>query len=118
VDTLPVAVTLPELPSVSAGETLEYTVTLTNITPFGKTLNLAAFCPTYTERLFLPGAGAAIETQLALNCGPAGVLQPNALATFAMRLPIPTDATPGTASLTWQLGARGPAAKVTFEIRP
>jgi hypothetical protein len=118
VDTLPIDVTISPLPPTPPGGTLEYTVTLTNVSAYEKTLNLAAFCPTYMERLFLPGAGAAIETHLALNCGPAGVLQPNGSVTFAMRLPIPADATPGTASLTWQLGARGPAAKVTFEIRP
>ena len=118
VDTLPIDVTISPLPRTPTGGTLEYTVTLTNVSAYEKPLNLAAFCPTYTERLFLPGAGAAIDTQLALNCGPAGVLEPNASATFAMRLPIPADATSGTASLTWQLGTRGPAAKASFEIGP
>ncbi len=118
VDTLPIDVTISPLPRTPTGGTLEYTVTLTNVSAYEKPLNLAAYCPTYTERLFLPGAGAAIDTQLALNCGPAGVLEPNASATFAMRLPIPADATSGTASLTWQLGTRGPAAKASFEIGP
>jgi len=118
VDTLPIDVTISPLPRTPPGGTLEYTVTLRNVSAYDKPLNLAAFCPTYTQRLFLPGAGAALETQLALNCGPAGVLEPNASATFAMRLPIPRDAASGTASLTWQLGARGPAAKASFEIGP
>lgn len=118
VDTLPIDVAISPLPRTPPGGTLEYTVTLRNASAYDKPLNLAAFCPTYTERLFLPGSGTAIETRLALNCGPVGVLLPNASATFAMRLPIPADATPGTASLTWQLGTRGAAAKASFEIGP
>ena len=118
VDSLPIDVTISPLPPAPPGGTLEYTVTLTNVSAYDKPLNLAAFCPTYTESLFLPGASAAIQTHLALNCGPAGVLAANVPLTFAMRLPIPADAPPGTATLVWQLGGRGPAAKVTFEIRP
>ena len=117
-DTLPIEVTISPLPRTPPGGTLAYTVTLTNVSAYDKTLNLAAFCPTYTERLFLPGAGAAIETHLALNCAPAGVLGANASVMFAMRLSIPADAMAGTASLTWQLGTRGPAAKASFEIGP
>ena len=118
VDTLPIDVTISPLPPTPPGGTLEYTVTLTNVSAYDKPLNLAVVCPTYTERLFVPRASAATETRLALNCGPAGVLAANVPVTFAMRLPIPADATLGTATLVWQMGARGPVAKATFEIRP
>jgi hypothetical protein len=118
VDTLPVAITLSALPATKPGGTLDYTVTLTNVSEFAKPINLATLCPTYTERLSLPAGRPAIETQLALNCGPAGVLQPNLPVTFSMRLPIPADAAPGTAGLLWQLGTGGPGAKATFEIGP
>jgi Protein of unknown function (DUF4232) len=118
VDTLPVAVTLSPLPPTPPGGILDYTVTLTNVSPFDKSLNLAALCPTYTERLSFTGSRAAVDIHLALNCGPAGVLAAHFPMTFAMRLPIPADAPPGTASLVWQLGERGPGAKGAFEIRP
>ena len=117
-DSLPVSVSLSPLPPTTPGGTLDYSVTLTNTMAFDKPLNLAAFCPTYTERLFVPGATVSVGTHLALNCGPAGVLAPHVPATFAMRLPIPADAPPGSATLVWQLGDRGPGVKMTFEIRP
>jgi hypothetical protein len=118
VDTLPIAVTLSPLRATKPGGTLDYTVTLTNISPFDKPLNLAALCPTYTERLAFPGGHAPVDTRHALNCGPAGVLAADVPVTFAMRLPIPADAPPGTASLVWQLGERGPGAKAAVAIRP
>ena len=112
------AVSLSPLPATPRGGTLDYTVTLTNISPFDKPQNLAAFCPTYTERLLLPARAAAVETHRLLNCGPVGVLAPNVPVTFAIRLPIPADAAPGAATLVWAIGSRGPAAKATFEIVP
>jgi hypothetical protein len=117
-DTLLVAVALSSLPVATPGGTLEYNVTLTNISPFDKPLNLNASCPNYAERLFLPAAKASLDTRLALNCGPTGVLAAHVPVSFAMRLPIPANAQPGTASLVWQLGERGPAAKSTFQIGP
>ncbi|HEY3073342.1 MAG TPA: DUF4232 domain-containing protein [Candidatus Limnocylindrales bacterium] len=116
VDTLPVSVTLSAIPKIAPGGTLDYTVTLTNISPYDQPLNVAAFCPAYTERLLLPRARKAIETLLALNCEPVGLLMANVPVTFRMRLPIPSDSPMGTATLIWQLGSRGPAAKATFTI--
>jgi hypothetical protein len=116
VDSLPVSLTLSALPASTPGGTLQYTVTLTNVSPYEKPLNLAAFCPAYTVRLFLPNERNAIETQFALNCEPVGVLEANVPVTFAMRLPIPTDSPTGTATLVWQLDTRGAAAKATFTI--
>lgn len=117
-DTLPVKVTLAALPATAPGATLDYTVTLTNLSALDKPLNLAAPCPTYVTRLTLPGSGRSTVAHLRLNCDAAGVLEPNVPANFAMRLPIPADAPPGTATLVWQLGDRGPAAKGTFTIAP
>jgi hypothetical protein len=118
VDTLPVRVTLSSLPATAPGATLDYTVTLTNISAFDKPLNLAALCPTYVERLTLPGSGPSTVAHLRLNCDAAGVLEPNVPMTFAMRLRVPADAPPGAASLDWQLGDRGPSAKEAVTIAP
>ena len=117
VDTLPVSVILSRLSPTAPGAALEYAVTLTNIDAYDKPISLEALCPAYTERLFLPGNAGTFETHLALNCAPVAVLQSGAPVTFAMRLPIPADAPPGTATLVWQLGARGPGAKATFEVQ-
>jgi hypothetical protein len=115
-DTLPVSVALSPLPATVPGGTLDYAVTLTNLSAFDKSLNLAALCPAYTERLYLPNEPKSIETHLALNCAPVGVLAANVGVTFTMRLPIPADSPTGTATLVWQLGTSGPAAKATFRI--
>jgi hypothetical protein len=117
-DTLPVIVTLSALPATAPGATLDYTVTLTNISAFDKPLNLAALCPTYATRLILPGIGTSTVSHLRLNCDAAGVLAPNVPITFAMRLSIPADAPSGAATLVWQMGDRGPAAKATVTIAP
>jgi hypothetical protein len=95
---------------------LDYTVTLTNISAYDKPMNLSAFCPSYVQRLFLPGSSDAIETRLALNCEPAGIMYAGVSATFEMRLSIPADAPPGTATLAWQLGDTGPGVKTRFQI--
>jgi hypothetical protein len=115
-ETLPLSVTLSALPTTTPGGTLDYTVTLTNVSPYDKPLNLRALCPAYTERLFLPSEREAIDTYLTLNCDPVGVLAPHVPVTFMMRLHIPADSLSGTATLVWQLGAGGPAAKAAFKI--
>jgi hypothetical protein len=117
-DSLPVSVTLSSLPIVRPGGMLDYTVTLTNLSPFDKPLNLSASCPAYTQRLFLPGGAAARDTTLRLNCESAAAFPPHVPVVFAMRLPIPADAPIGDATVLWQLGARGAAAKATFVIAP
>jgi hypothetical protein len=118
VDTLPIRVTLASLPASAPGATLDYTVTLTNISAFDKPLNLVALCPTYVTKLILPGIGTSTIAHLQLNCDAAGVLEPSVPITFAMRLPIPADAPSGAAALVWQLGDHGPAAKATVTIAP
>lgn len=116
-DSLPVSVKLSPLPTTGPGGLLEYTATLTYRPAYPKPINLVVFCPNYTQRLFLPDR-RTVETRLALNCGPAGLLTAGASVTFAMRLAVPPDAPPGTATLVWILGDRGPAAKATFQIGP
>jgi hypothetical protein len=116
IDSLPVLVTISALPQVAPGSILEYTVTLTNVTPYDKPLNLAAFCSSYTESISLPKRTATHEETYELNCADAGTLEPNSSLSFAMRVTIPADAPLGTAGLRWQLGQRGPAGKTTFEI--
>lgn len=118
VDSLPVRVDIPPLPSARPGETLDFTVTLTDDSPFGKPFGLGDPCPSYTERLFLPSARQSIDRQLLLNCADAGVLAPGASLAFEMRLSIPADAPSGSGTLIWQLGDRGPAIKVPIQIVP
>ena len=64
---LPVRVTLSPLPPTAPGAVLEYSVTLTNIDLYGKSMSLAAGCPSYTERLTLPGTAGKIETNSGLE---------------------------------------------------
>lgn len=116
IDTLPVRVTISPLPPATPGSTLEFTVTLTNVTPDDKPLNLSAMCPSYTESVSLPNESGTATERYELNCAAAGILQPRSSLTFAMRVAIPADAEVGTAGLVWQLGERGPAAKTTFEV--
>jgi hypothetical protein len=116
VDTLPINVVISSLPATAPGATLDYTVTLTNVSDFDKPLNLAALCPTYVTKLILAGIGTSTVAHLRLNCDAAGVLEPNVPITFAMRLPIPAGTPPGAATLVWQLGDRGPAGKAALTI--
>lgn len=110
---LGVAVSLP--PSVQPGDVLDYTVTLTNHDPYDKPYNLAVMCPSYTERLILPGSTSVAERYL-LNCDPAGVVAGGASRTFEMRLVVPADAPTGLAAVVWQLGQTGAGVKVTLSI--
>ncbi len=114
-DSLPLTVnfTVPE--TVAPGETLRYTVTLTDHEAYGKTDNLAAFCPNYTERLLLAD-GQTVEMSFALNCGPAGTLGEGDSVTFGMELVVPADAATGPATLVWRLGDIGPSAKGDITI--
>ncbi|MBI3751723.1 MAG: hypothetical protein HY263_08750 [Chloroflexi bacterium] len=115
-DSLPFKVTIPPLPTASPGSTYVYVVTLTNTSVYDKPINLSGDCPSYIQRLFLPGEQGSIDTRRLLNCGPAGVLTLGLSATFEMRLEIPSDASPGKATLVWQLGDRGEGVKTTFQI--
>ncbi len=85
-------------PSVRAGDTLEYTVTLTN-----KGEHPVQFdtCPTYWQ-LFEVGQHD-VSGVWRLNCSEVPVLEPNQPARFAMRLPIPAEAPARRALLSWGL---------------
>ena len=115
-DSLPFGVAIPTLPPASPGSTYIYTVTLTNASAYDKPINLSAACPSYVQRLFLPGEPGSIETRRLLNCEPAGVLTVGLSATFEMRLEIPEAAAAGTATLEWQLGELGQGVKLPLEI--
>jgi hypothetical protein len=115
-DSLPIAVVFSALPTTQPGATLEYTVTLANISAYDKPINLAASCPSYSERLMFPGSAVPSVTTLRLNCESAGVLEPGVPKVFSMRLPIAADAPLGTATLVWQLGERGPSMKAAVTI--
>jgi hypothetical protein len=117
-DHLPVAITLSQPPKIHPGDTLTYTVAITNRSAYQKPLDLAGECPNYNETLFLPGSGQTIKVELALNMLPTTFLAAGERATLEMRVPIPADAATGTATIVWQIGARGPAAKATFEVGP
>ena len=92
--------------TVGAGGSLEYRVTLTN--DGHQPLDLVALCPTYEEEMFAdivhgspPLGGKHIY---ALNCAPAGTLQPGAARAFQMIFKVPAGATPGTYTLVFNLG--------------
>jgi len=105
----------PPLPAISmsvpstgrVGVALPYLVTLTNDHP--QALDLSALCPTYEEEL-IPGdlqkGGPPLGGKhfYALNCGPAGSIQPGASVTFQMVFLVPADATPGKYTLFFGLG--------------
>jgi hypothetical protein len=101
---------------VHPGETVTYTITLTNRSAHDKPLNPAASCPSYTQKLFLPETTGAIEARFALNWTEGRELAAGAGATFEMRLEIPEDAAAGSAEFVWQLGNRGPGVKTTLRI--
>lgn len=102
--------------SAEPGQAMDYTVTLVNTSIYGKPINLSAECPSYVEKLYLPGTRTPIESRYLLNCGPAGIMQVGERRTFAMRVDIPADAPSGTATIVWQLGWAGAGDKVQLVI--
>ena len=109
---LTVAYNVPS--SVVAGQTLTYSITLTNVS--GRTISFGT-CPGYTEAL----KQAQVAARYVLNCGPVGSLQTGVGVTFAMEFPIPAASAGSERSgdpdvLTWVLdppllsvNATGPA---------
>jgi hypothetical protein len=114
-DSLPMTVNLTLPATVVPGQTLRYTVTLTDHEAYGKTDNLAGLCPNYTQRLTLAN-GRVVQVGHALNCAPAGTLGAGDAVTFGMELAVPADAVPGSATLVWRLGDLGPSGKGQLEI--
>lgn len=94
--------------TVRAGETLEYTVALTNAGP--RPVEFAT-CPTYQQ--VLQRGQQVVTGDWRLNCGAVPVLEPKDRVRFAMRLPVPADMPARRALLTWIL--EGSSA---FGLRP
>lgn len=103
----------PPLPAISmqvpdqghVGRALPYLVTLTNDR---SSPDFTSLCPNYEEEMFAdiahgspPLGGKHIY---ALNCGPAGSIQPGASLTFQMVFLVPLGAAPGTYTLVFGLG--------------
>jgi hypothetical protein len=87
---------------IIAGKTVDFTVTLTNISgaPF-----VFDTCPAYDEG-FTPDAVVAYQ----LNCGPVGAIQAGASVTFAMRFTVPPGTPAGPQKFRWALrGVDAPA---------
>jgi hypothetical protein len=84
-------------PTVRAGATLSYFVTVRNAS--GEDYPLTP-CPDYAEDL------TAVKTAgwfYQLNCSPAGAVRAGASVTFQMRLDVPANAPAGATTLLWQL---------------
>jgi uncharacterized protein DUF4232 len=91
------ALTAPE--SVARGETLRYTVTLTN--PTNAAIKLAP-CPSYTQSLYTEGRTQ--NSTYLLNCaGAAGQIPARSSVSFAMEAVVPADMTGPGVKLSWNL---------------
>jgi len=88
---------------VRPGKTLSYEVTLTDP---GRLPVALRPCPRYTEWMAgktTAGRWRATKHAYALNCAPVGHIPAGGSATFAMRLRVPANLTPGLAKLSWGL---------------
>ena len=105
---LPAAVVLSAPVTATAGDTIMFTVDLTNR---GATPASLTTCPSYTEDLIVAGRALkppAARTYL-LNCDAIGArIAPGASIALAMRYPIPPDTQPGPVVLAWSLDPGGP----------
>lgn len=85
--------------SVARGETLRYTVTLTN--PTSAPIQLAP-CPAYTQSL--NSEGRSQDSSFTLNCaGAAGVIPAGSSVSFAMEAAVPADLAGQGVKLSWTL---------------
>jgi hypothetical protein len=104
------AVTVAE--TSAAGDTLRYTVTLSNP---GKAAVALSPCPAYTQSLFADGVAASSTWRL--NCGASGnQIAPGASVSYQMQLAIPAGLKAGDAKLSWQL-QNGPAVGTLTSVR-
>lgn len=88
---------------VHPGKTLSYEVTLTDP---GRLPVALGPCPGYTEWVAgktTTGRWRATKHAYALNCAPVGHIPAGGSATFAMRLRVPPNLTPGLGKLSWAL---------------
>lgn len=96
----------------SRGDTLRYTVTLSN--PTDSPVALAA-CPAYTQTVYAEGRAAA--STLLLNCsGAGGQIPARSSVSFEMQAQVPADLAPGSAKLSWSL-QDGPAVGKVLSLR-
>ena len=93
---------------VAPGDTLAYTVTLTN--PTARRIGLQQ-CPSYQEGI--KGQPSSVHSYQ-LNCDGAHSIGPHRSLTFAMQLPLPDRAERGPAVLDWHLQAPGPVRQAQF----
>jgi len=102
------SVVLSVPPSVTAGDDLAFTVTLTNR---GAAPAVFSPCPTYTEDLIIDGRALKPpeSRQFLLNCAAVGsALAPGATVTLQMHYAIPTSIRPGPVELVWEMDPGGP----------
>ena len=103
--------------TAAPGQSLEFTVTLTN--PSG-TDYLLDPCPTYTEFV---GSGAAtfwVATvrDYYLNCDVTPTIPAHGSVTFEMRLQLPADQPGGMAKFGWDIqGGAGPGANAPLDVQ-
>ena len=105
---VPASVSISAPASATAGQVLEFTVTVTNI---GTTSASLDPCPTYTEDLIVGGRALkppALRGYL-LNCPLIGSqIAPGASVVLAMRYPVPSDVGTGPVELLWGMDPGGP----------
>jgi hypothetical protein len=109
----PLRVTMAAPQTTKAGETLVFTVTITNT---GRDPYLFTPCPSYREYVEV-GSGTTTTTTerfYYLNCSAASMIDPGRSLTFSMELPVGTAT--GAGKLGWTLLAPGsPGATTTIE---
>jgi len=102
------SVSLSVPPSVTAGEDLAFSVTLTNR---GVKPAVLTPCPTYTEDLIVGGRALKppAPQQFLLNCSAIGhALAPGASVTLLMHYAVPPALPPGPVELVWGMDPGGP----------
>lgn len=94
------------------GDTLRYTVTLSN--PTANPVSLAS-CPAYTQSLYANGKAAG--NTLRLNCAAAGAqIAAGASISFEMQAQVPADLAAGDLKLSWKL-QDGPVVGKIINLR-
>ena len=103
--------------SVTAGQPLTYTVTLTNTSSSAVALSP---CPSYAESLVIPGTDSPGPNRTAryyLNCDAVDAIPTGDAVTFAMRMDNPSTET-GPAKLDWQLSNSNVATATAITLLP
>lgn len=104
----PAVVTLSLPPTAAPGETLKFTVRLTNGS--SQSVSLSP-CPTYTEDLIVDNQALKLlgEQRHLLNCSAIGnELAPGEVLALEMEYVIPANIAPGPVDLIWSMDPGGP----------